>query len=241
MEGSPRSLQDLRDAWRSPASGRLHTRLAPSPRRLRADFLAAHALPPRAFYAGDWRSAPDENAWHLNGVLLVRREDFGAAPPRVQTQPEARQHPSPPHERRPRQKRSEARPRSAVLSCLPARSAGHAPSWRRWGGMGADDGGVQEVAGRSEGASERRRGSWWTVCEPAARPLRSAALLLCLLGSFGGLSGAARPPCRSALSRWVGMTSGSDTTATTTPTSTNGFRRAPADLGRSRLISADLG
>ena len=45
------------------------TRLAPG-------FLEAHLLHERAFYAGDWRRAPDENAWHLNGVVLLRREHF---------------------------------------------------------------------------------------------------------------------------------------------------------------------
>ena len=43
-------------------------------------FLRLHSLRllPRAFYAGDWTKAPDENAWHLNGVLLLRRADFNA-------------------------------------------------------------------------------------------------------------------------------------------------------------------
>ena len=34
---------------------------------------------PDIFYAGDWRLAPDENAWHLNGVVLLRREHFEGA------------------------------------------------------------------------------------------------------------------------------------------------------------------
>ena len=45
---------------------------------LHEGFLRQHALPPRTFYAGDWKRAPDENAWHLNGVVLLRREDFAA-------------------------------------------------------------------------------------------------------------------------------------------------------------------
>ncbi|KAL1507023.1 hypothetical protein AB1Y20_007885 [Prymnesium parvum] len=47
---------------------------------LHPGFLASHALPSgwRAFFAGDWRLAPDENAWHLNGVLLVHKVHFDA-------------------------------------------------------------------------------------------------------------------------------------------------------------------
>ena len=45
---------------------------------LHEGFLRQHALPPRTFYAGDWKRAPDENAWHLNGVVLLRREDYAA-------------------------------------------------------------------------------------------------------------------------------------------------------------------
>lgn len=41
-------------------------------------FLAMHRLPLRRFIAGDWRTAPNENAQHLNGVVLVRRADFAA-------------------------------------------------------------------------------------------------------------------------------------------------------------------
>ena len=45
---------------------------------LHEGFLRQHALPPRTFFAGDWTRAPDENAWHLNGVVLLRREDYAA-------------------------------------------------------------------------------------------------------------------------------------------------------------------
>ena len=43
-------------------------------------FVMSHLpIPSGAFVAGDWRRAPDdENAQHLNGVLLVRRADFFA-------------------------------------------------------------------------------------------------------------------------------------------------------------------
>ena len=41
-------------------------------------FLTSHPLPPGAFVAGDWRRAANENAEHLNGVVLVRRADFFA-------------------------------------------------------------------------------------------------------------------------------------------------------------------
>ena len=44
---------------------------------LQPTFLRMHPLhSPDIFYAGDWRLAPDENAWHLNGVVLLRREHF---------------------------------------------------------------------------------------------------------------------------------------------------------------------
>lgn len=44
---------------------------------LSPDFLLYHSLPhSNMYYAGDWRLAPDENSWHLNGVVLVRREHF---------------------------------------------------------------------------------------------------------------------------------------------------------------------
>lgn len=36
---------------------------------LHADFLRSHRLLEGAFFAGDWQRAPDENAWHLNGVV----------------------------------------------------------------------------------------------------------------------------------------------------------------------------
>ena len=41
-------------------------------------FVSEHRLPDGAFLAGDWRHAPDENAQHLNGVVLVRRDDYFA-------------------------------------------------------------------------------------------------------------------------------------------------------------------
>ena len=45
---------------------------------LSPSFLAGHPLRADGFYAGDWRRAPDENAWHLNGIVLVRRAHFAA-------------------------------------------------------------------------------------------------------------------------------------------------------------------
>ena len=75
-------------AWNLARAYNLAARVATGQLLLKVDsdtyldpsFLGIHSLRrlSRAFYAGDWRLAPDENAWHLNGVVLLRREDFNA-------------------------------------------------------------------------------------------------------------------------------------------------------------------
>lgn len=42
-------------------------------------FFEAHRLAPGSFYAGDWRTARDENERHLSGVIYARRVDLLAA------------------------------------------------------------------------------------------------------------------------------------------------------------------
>ena len=76
----------LESEWNLPRAYNLAAQLVRGEVLLKVDsdtwldegFLRQHALPPRTFYAGDWKRAPDENAWHLNGVVLLRREDYAA-------------------------------------------------------------------------------------------------------------------------------------------------------------------